>query len=48
MKDGYGLFTRPGFLCRDREEKVLNRNEGDKPKAFCRDALQYHRKRMIY
>jgi hypothetical protein len=24
MKDGYGLFARPGSLCPDREKEALN------------------------
>ena len=42
MKDGYGLFARPGFLCCDREEEALKRKQGDKPKAFCRAASNCH------
>jgi hypothetical protein len=34
MKDGYGLFARPSFLCPDREEEALKRKQGDKPKVF--------------
>jgi hypothetical protein len=47
MKDGYGLFARPGSLCPDREKEALNGNKGDKPKAFCSAASHSHRKYMI-
>jgi hypothetical protein len=42
MKDGNGLFARPGPICPDREEEALNRKKGDKPKSFCVNASNCH------
>jgi hypothetical protein len=42
MKDGDGLFTGQCSFIPDREEEALNRNKGDKPKAFCVDASSRH------